>query len=301
MKFAKLLHNPEAGEGEHTRKELLSLIRSAGYDCRYLSTKGRWWEKIGSQGTDFLVVAGGDGTIRKVAGKLLERKLIDRKLPVGLLPLGTANNVAKTLRVTGELEKTIATWQTGRIKKFDVGIIYGMNKPKFFLESIGYGVFPKLMCEMELHRKKLSNDPKNSVKKAWQLLHEIILSAKAKYCRINVDGKEYSGKFLLAEVMNTRSIGPNLHLAPLADPGDGMFNVVLISETQRDEFATYVLNKINGKDEPAFFNILEARNLQIYWEGTRLHIDDENFSLKKPIEIQIELHEGVLQFLTPAA
>ena len=299
MKFAKLLHNPEAGIGEHTKRELLSLIRAAGYDCRYSSTKAKWWEKMESDALDFLIVAGGDGTIRKVAEKLLNRRLRDKNLPVGLLPLGTANNVARTLGVMGKLENTISTWRTSNVKKFDVGMIYGMKKSQFFLESVGYGLFPKLIREMELQSKTLSNDVEKSVKKAWEVLHGIILSAKSKFCRINIDGKEFSGKFLLVEVMNTRLIGPNLLLAPSADPGDGLFNVVLISEAQREQFANYVLSKLNGKDEPSFFSVLDAKNLQIYWEGTQMHVDDENVSLKKPIEIKIELHEGILQFLAP--
>lgn len=299
MKFAKLLHNPKAGEGEHTKEELISILKEAGYECRYSSTKEKWWENLESEEIDFLAVAGGDGTIRNVAAKLLKRKLLEKKLPVGLLPLGTANNIAITLGIDSDLKKNVAAWKEGRLKKFDAGRIFGIEDPAFFVESIGFGIFPVLMQEMEKHKKALGKNPEKSVKKAWELLYDITLSQKPKFCKISIDGNDCSGEFLMAEVMNTRSIGPNLSLAPMADPGDGIFNVVLISESQREQLAAYVTGKLGGRDETPLFNIMDAKNLQILWDGTELHADDEVIQLEKPAEIKIELLEGVLQFLNP--
>src|ERR1044072_2398775 len=104
MKIARLFHNPTAGEGEHTRKKLVSLMEAAGFDCSYSSTKKKRWEKIESKDTDFIVIAGGDGTVRKVAEELLDQKVLNKILPIGLLPLGTANNIAKTLNIPSDPE-----------------------------------------------------------------------------------------------------------------------------------------------------------------------------------------------------
>jgi diacylglycerol kinase family enzyme len=132
-----------------------------------------------------------------------------------------------------------------------------------------------------------------------EVLHDIILSCKARYCKITIDGADHSGKFLLAEVMNTQSIGPNLNLAPFADPGDGSLEVILISERQREEFAAYVHNKLHGLEQSPIFNTLKAKNLEIFWEGKLLHVDDQVFQLKKSPEVKIKLQEGVLEFLVP--
>lgn len=292
MKSANILHNPKAGEGEFTAKKLVKLIEASGINCSYSSTKKKGWEKIEADDMDMIILAGGDGTVRKVAGALLEKKL-----PIGLIPLGTANNIAKTLGITGTVEQIIEGWNHKTIKKFDIGRIYGFKKADFFLEGFGYGVFPRLMKEMKNKPEKASAE--RNINIALETLHDIILSSKARYCRITLDGADYSGSFLLAEVMNTQSIGPNLNLAPFADPGDGSFEVILISERQREEFAMYVLNKLNGKEQSPIFNILKAKNLEIYWEGKLLHVDDEIIALKEPVEIKIKLQEGVLEFLVP--
>jgi diacylglycerol kinase (ATP) len=294
MKTANILHNPKAGEREFTKKKLLKLMEASGFNCSYSSTKKRGWEKIEPADTDFVILAGGDGTVRKVAGELL-----DKKLPIGLIPLGTANNIAKTLGISGTLEDIIEAWSHKNIKKYDVGRIYGLKKAAFFLEGFGYGVFPRLMKEMHSKSDKQFDSPEKNLNKALEVMHDIILSSKARHCKIAIDGADYSGRFLLAEVMNTQSIGPNLNLAPFADPGDGSFEVILISERQREEFANYVHNKLNGIEQPPIFNILKARNLEIYWEGKLLHVDDEIIELKEPAEVRIKLQEGVLEFLVP--
>jgi diacylglycerol kinase family enzyme len=298
MKIARLLHNPDAGGGEITKKELLSDIRSAGFDCSYSSTKEKGWEKIEPKELDFLILAGGDGTVRKVAEELLDRKLLDKKLPIGLLPMGTANNIARTLGISGKKEEIIEAWTEWNIKKYDVGKIYGLARAKFFLEGLGYGVFPHLMEEMKKPERKEDGTAKD-MDTALEQLHEIILSYKARHCTIEADGVDHSGKFLLVEIMNTNSIGPNLHIAPFADPGDGELEVVLITERQREDFAAYVQKKIKGEDVPSFFNILKAKKIKIHWEGTYVHVDDENFLMDEPAEVKIELQDGLLEFLIP--
>jgi hypothetical protein len=45
MKVAKVLHNPNAGDGENSDKALMAAIEAEGYKCSYLSTKKKGWEK----------------------------------------------------------------------------------------------------------------------------------------------------------------------------------------------------------------------------------------------------------------
>lgn len=294
MKFAKIFHNPKAG-GSVKKRQLVQLIKDAGYQCSYSSTKHKDWNDIDAVRTDLLVVAGGDGTVRKVATNML-----DLRIPIALLPMGTANNIANTLGINGTPESIVEGWSAHNFKNFDVGKIYGVKKHNFFLEGMGFGLFPKLMKKMVKVEERLSGAPEESLKVALKILHDIILTSKARYCKVSIDGTDHSGKFLLVEVMNTQSIGPNLNLASFADPGDGMFEVILIAERQRDEFAAYVHNKLYGIEQPPIFNVLKAKNLDIFWEGTNMHIDDEIVELKKPQDIRVKLQEGLLRFAVPA-
>jgi diacylglycerol kinase family enzyme len=299
MKKAKVLHNPEAGEGETSRRDLIRKIESAGFKCSYSSTKQFCWENIETEEIDFLILAGGDGTVRKIADEVLARKVIEKSLPIGLLPFGTANNIAKTLGLCENASDIIAGWHNPSRKKFDVGKISGLEKPAFFLESFGYGLFPKLMHEMKRQKKNDLEDAKEKLKAALEILRDMILTSSPQKCKLEINDRDYSGEFLLIEVMNIRSIGPNLNLAPDADPGDGQFEVVLITEKQRSALAEYVQKKIDDREVLFDFPILKARDLSIFWDGKYVHVDDEYYKLDEPVKIKIEMREGLLEFLLP--
>jgi diacylglycerol kinase (ATP) len=298
MKYVKVLHNPDAGEGEHSRNKLITQIEEAGFDCSYSSTKELEGEKLVPKKFDFAVLAGGDGTVRRVAEELLDKKLLDKRQPIALIPCGTANNIARTLGIKGTSQEIITKWNEHVIKKFDVGRIFELKSNKFFLEGFGYGVFPQLMKEMK-RRDEKSNDREEELKTALKLLHKIVLSYEAKACTITLDEDvSYSGKFLLIEVMNTRSIGPNLNIAPNADPGDGVFDVILIREDQRQLLADYVMRRLeNGQDESIFIEPTKVKKVQFEWAGKLLHADDVLITLDKPESIRVELLPGVLEFL----
>src|SRR6478736_2313320 len=154
MKSAQLFHNPTAGEGDHSKKGLTEIIEAAGFNCSYSSTKEDGWEKMKEDKIDFVIVAGGDGTVRKVAEELLAKKVLDKKFPIALIPSGTANNIGHTLQLPKDVDAIVARWQNERLLQFDVGKITNLKGAKFFLEGLGYGVFPELIKAMKKRSKQ---------------------------------------------------------------------------------------------------------------------------------------------------
>lgn len=298
MKVARLLHNPKAGNEEHGKDELAGLIEANGFECRYSSTKENGWEDLETD-LDFVVVAGGDGTVRKITKELLNRKVIEKTFPIALLPLGTANNIGKTLEIEGETADIIRGSRNGKLKKYDVGRIYGLTDASFFLESFGYGLFPYLMQEMEKVDDDLKDTPEKKIQAALNVLHKITATYEPGFCKLIIDGSDHSGHFLMAEVMNTKSIGPNLVLSPNGDPGDGELEMVTVPESDREKFAAYVLNKVNGSEETYLFNTIKAKEVEVSWAGTHLHVDDEVVKISEDTEVRIEIKAGLLEFLVP--
>jgi len=292
MKFAKLLHNPGAGDQSQSAAKLSKMIEEAGFECTHESAKKVDHADIGAHAMDFVVLAGGDGTVRKIAKHLLKENL-----PIGLIPTGTANNIARTLGLPDEPYAIVQSWKKGTTRNFDIGRVYGLGKRSFFLEGVGFGVFPELMKQMKRQHKESIKDPKKKMKTAVELLHSIVQHYEAKNCKVKVDGIEYCGKFLLAEVMNIRSIGPNLNLAPFADPGDGYFEVILIPEEKRTDFLRYLETKADDRERLTFFHTIKANKLQMRWRGRALHIDDELIKADKPISLDVILQHDALRFL----
>jgi diacylglycerol kinase (ATP) len=88
-----LLHNPTAGASHPNAEELLEGIHKAiGVKPRYFSIKNPDWKDAVSKRWDAVILAGGDGTVGKSV-----RWLRNRKTPMAILPLGTANNIARSL------------------------------------------------------------------------------------------------------------------------------------------------------------------------------------------------------------
>src|SRR5690349_359180 len=87
-----LMHNPKAGHGRHDKRELMHALDKAGHKALYQSTKEDGWKKALKKETDLVLAAGGDGAVGKVAARL-----VDTGIPLAILPLGTANNLARTL------------------------------------------------------------------------------------------------------------------------------------------------------------------------------------------------------------
>ena len=92
---ATLFHNPSAGH-KADKDDILAAMKLADFEVRYISTKEGDIEQALEKKTDLLVIAGGDGTITEIT-----TKLPDRSTPVAVLPLGTANNIARSLGVAG--------------------------------------------------------------------------------------------------------------------------------------------------------------------------------------------------------
>ena len=165
MQIVKLLHNPNAGDEEHEKEELIAQIHHGGFNCEYASVKQWSWNNL-KDNIDFIVIAGGDGTVRKVIKKLLNRKVLDKTFPIALLPMGTANNISKTLGIEGDTKEIIQSWNKGIQKKYDVGKVSNVKKASFFLESFGYGLLPSLMKEMEPINKTSDDPPEKMLQKA---------------------------------------------------------------------------------------------------------------------------------------
>lgn len=293
-KTVKLIHNPGAGDETHSRETLTKQIEDAGFDCRYSSTEKADW-KVLEDDVDIVAVAGGDGTVRKVLKQLLKKKDAAKKPVVGVLPLGTANNIGKTFNLMKPTGDVVSAWPQADVKKVDIGLVRNVPGIKFFFEGLGFGIFPSLMKEMKNAAEEYAS-PQEELKGALKKLHGILHTYKAKQCKLTVDGTDHSGRFFMVEVMNIRSIGPNMLLAPQADPGDGEFEIVLVPEAHKEKFAEFILQDLIGGEDTYHFHTLKGKNISIQWDGVRVHADDQMLKLPKQAPIDIRIKPGAVEF-----
>ncbi|MGQ0653367.1 MAG: diacylglycerol/lipid kinase family protein [Betaproteobacteria bacterium] len=266
-----LIHNPQAGaQGKEDAELLQRVLREAGCKVRYESSKDDDWDETLQKPADVIAVAGGDGTVSKVA-----RRIVGRGIPLAPLPCGTANNIARTLGMAGiPLEVLVDGWRNPRIVKLDLGRLRAPWGERGFLEGVGAGLFATL----------LASKPKNGTKPAsadarvvsgLERLKKLAREAEAMEIRAKLDGENISGRYLLVEAMNIPYIGPSLYLAPESTPGDGTLDVVLVGEAERERLCKYLDSWQDNRERIAVLPSRRGSHLQIEWDGFPIHVDDK--------------------------
>jgi diacylglycerol kinase family enzyme len=298
-----LIDNPGAGDGTEPRgAELVRLARGAGHDVRYVSCLDPDWLAALEAAADLVAVAGGDGTVGRAA-----RALAERGVPHTALPLGTANNISRTLGIADvPIASLIAGWATGRRVSFDLGIVCGPWGRRRFVEGCGAGLFACTLPAADASRTLEALDRAEAkVAYGLQMLRERVRTCPPLRVEMALDGRDVSGDYLLVEAMNMQYVGPQLYLAPDCNLDDGLIDVVLVPVAQRDRLHRYLCNWQNGIEWPAELPTQRGHRLVMRWSGYPLHIDDRVWPDGKqhgePPDTRIEVttERNAVQFLVP--
>jgi diacylglycerol kinase (ATP) len=138
-----LIVNGFARRGARAYAPARRALREAGIELRrsvLVGDPGQIAAEVGkavAAGCQLLVVGGGDGTIGGVAGLLADLSPGSRPV-LGVLPLGTANDFARTLDLAPGLSSAVAAIATGKVVDVDLGRANG--RPLLNVASIGLSV-----------------------------------------------------------------------------------------------------------------------------------------------------------------
>ena len=299
-----LIHSPTAGEGHPTRAALIHALAQAGHDPVYRSRDGAEWHTTLDAPADLVVAVGGDGTVRVVA-----LALAGRGVPLAVVPAGTANNIALTLGVCGALHEIVATWERARRVRLDVGVARGPWGERRFVEAVGFGAFARTIRDADgLREAGAVHDTNERDKRLCddlRMLRDQVRDCRAAEARFVLDGDTISGRYVLASVMSIRSVGPNLLLAPEADPGDGLLDVVLVSQDAREHLVTHLDRRLAGSTDAPEVPVRRARRVSVEWDGPDVHFDSEVWpkqgdhlrAVETPLRVDIELTGGSVEAL----
>ncbi len=292
-----LVHNNGAGKEAISAESLMAILADSGAnEVQYLSTEvEKYAESIMPDAYELIVVAGGDGTVGKVIPRLL-----GSPVPLGILPFGTANNIAKHIGCLREPEHLLGLFKDNQTKLFYTGTAKGNWGEKVFIESVGFGVFSRLLSleeEHELVEDANHESRESEVDHAKKILKELVEVYEAKHFNIFLDGEDYSGEYLLVEIMNIKSVGPRMQLAPDAAFDDDWFDVILIRASERARFQNF----LSDENAPPVIAI-KATNIEISCKHPHLHIDDHIMqigNLDEENKISIQLNKEGVHILSP--
>jgi diacylglycerol kinase (ATP) len=266
-----LIHNPKAGDRKHSKKQLLASLTRSGHQAFYQSIKKRGWKQAFEKPVDLVIAAGGDGTVHKTAWQLLESGI-----PLAILPLGTANNLARSLGFTGSVGEILQSVHCGESRPFDVGVARASSRTEYFLEAAGGGLFADYFPVAEANEKK-NVSPEEELKAHLSLLRKLALDYPARRWKMSIEGKDISDGCILWGAMNIRSAGPGLHLAPKAKTDDGRMDFVAVRERERKAFIRHVDAHLEGRKERGSPTPRTFRKLIIHSPAGPMHLDGKRW------------------------
>jgi diacylglycerol kinase family enzyme len=194
---------------------------------------------------------------------------------MAILPIGTANNIAKSLGITGSMQDLIARWSLDRRRKLSLGALsapFGITR---FAESVGVGAFTELVVRGgEEVGENTAGFTGHEIDRALLLLQRIVAEREPWPRQLQIDGADCSGEYLVVEAMNTPMLGPNVPLAPGADFGDDRLEVVTVTNAERKVLAEYLDHRLAGGAAPPPLTVRRGRRVMMRASPRELHVDD---------------------------
>ncbi|WP_049767758.1 diacylglycerol/lipid kinase family protein [Parvibaculum lavamentivorans] len=230
-RFIHIILNPTAGRRKrHLLDAVIGRLRAAGADVTIeLTTAAGHATELAraaaqSGKPDVIVAAGGDGTINEVA-----RGLLGQGVPLGILPLGTANVLAIEIGLRPQAEEVASMLLGGPAELMGTGLVQG----KIFLMMVGIGFDGEVVHAIDPRLKRMWGKGAFiwSGLKAW-------VRGPGRDILLTVDGREKRAAWVV--VTNGRHYAGPFVLAPDADITQPGLTLFLFKGKSRFAFALYL-------------------------------------------------------------
>jgi YegS/Rv2252/BmrU family lipid kinase len=210
---------------------------------------------------DLIVAVGGDGTVNEVASAI-----VGTDTPLGILPFGSGNGLARFLQIPMNTEQAIKALTTGHIESIDTATLNG--KPFFNMAGMGFDAH---ISEVFSHTKK-----RGFVSYIKSSIQEIS-TYKPQLYHIEIDGTLYEREAFMLSFANSSQYGNNAHISPHASVQDGLLDVCVIKQFPLWRFVEMGIRMITKtSDRTKYVEIIRGRNIIVKRQVPGpVHLDGE--------------------------
>lgn len=219
------------------------------------------------EGYDAVVAAGGDGTVSEVANGLIQASGDGPTVPLGILPIGTGNDLNDMSRLPRALAEAVAVIAGGHTRQFDAARV----NDRYFVNNCALAMEPMVTIE-NVKIKRFSGNTRYLV-----ALARAMLKLKAWHMRIQWGEGEVEGPMLLLSVCNGPRTGGVFMMAPPAEFDDGILDFVYAADMPRARVLAILPRLFGGShlQHPLVHHQRTRRLLVESTPGTPIHADGE--------------------------
>jgi len=233
--YAKVIVNPTAGANSTRRKwpDIRSLLKAAGikFHFQFTEAKGHGIElarAAASEGYNFLVAVGGDGTIHEVANGIMNSNQ-SSQTALGIVSTGTGSDLTRSTGISADYARACSSLNSQRRLTIDVGQVEyqfkGQSRQRYFLNSAGIGFDAEVVAATERLPKYFGG----TIPYLTGLFRSFI-GYHNKKVSFNLEGRSEQTRVLSIVVANGRYFGGGMHIAPEAKLDDQLLDVVIIGD-----------------------------------------------------------------------
>ena len=297
---AKVILNPYAGRwlALQRQQEAENALRAAGIEYDLVATNGpghgiELTKAAVREGYNPIISAGGDGSISEVINGIIQAAGDDTPVPIGVLPLGTANDLVDNLGLPRELNAAANVIAAGKIRWMDLCQVNG----RFFGNNAAIGLEPYItLIQQQITRLQ------GTFRYLVAALKGILANPKWSM-HLEWEGGEYHGPVTLVTVGNSPRTGGLFYMTPHANPFDGKLTFVygymatrpqilrLFPRTMKPGSGSYV-------EHPSIHEITSSWLKVRSDNPTPAHADGEIFS-EAITELEYHVIPGRLPILLP--
>jgi diacylglycerol kinase (ATP) len=251
LQNALLIHNPNAGYGGNARRRKLDVARKilaqSGIQADLTETRGPGHateiaQQASSQGRQLVIACGGDGTLNEVVNGLAMNQN-GHRVPLGLLPAGTANVLAKELGLPWDIPKAAERLANGQIKEIALGLATPLNQPekkRYFLSVAGAGPDGMIVYAIDLDLKARIG----ILAYWWQGAREVF---RYKYTHFRIVTREQNLNASLVVVGRTKNYGGPFQITTEADLYADQFELMALTTRSGFRYLSYLPTLWRGK------------------------------------------------------
>ena len=278
MKRAVLIVNPSSGtEQAPTFAELAATKLRASFsevELRYTEQGGdatRFAREAAESGVHSVFVMGGDGTVSEGINGLAEQA---HRPHFGVFPLGTVNDLARTLGISLDPAEAIAAFDIGRVRPLDIGKV----NHSYFSNVVAVGMIPEA-----INKTSIADKSRLGVLAYVKEGLLALTNYEAHQYSIVTEDERRSFESSLLLIGSIGSIAGIDGLIPAAEPDDGLLHLIYVKDSSTLQTLRAVPELLRGVSESnPTVGYLTFRKARLEWLGPSSERANEDNSDRKP-------------------